>query len=75
MITAGANRKTSVLAPALLSNPPRKPLIRNWLAKRPRWHIHLTPTSSSWLDQVERSFALIMDKIGRGIYRACRSGR
>ena len=55
MITAGANRKTSVLAPALLSNPPRKPLIRNWLAKRPRWHIHLTPTSSSWLDQVERS--------------------
>jgi transposase len=29
-------------------------LIRNWLAKRPRWHVHLTPTSSSWLNQVER---------------------
>src|SRR5215472_5657014 len=29
-------------------------LIRNWLARRPRWHVHLTPTSSSWLNQVER---------------------
>jgi len=33
-------------------------LIRNWLARRPRWHVHLTPTSSSWLNQVERFFAL-----------------
>jgi hypothetical protein len=33
-------------------------LIRNWLAKRPRWHVHLTPISSSWLNQVERFFAL-----------------
>ncbi len=47
------------------------PLIRNWLAKRPRWHVHLTPTSSSWLNQVERFFALITDKkIRRGIYRS-----
>ena len=36
----------------------KTPLIRNWLAKRPRWHVHLTPTSSSWLNQVERFFAL-----------------
>ena len=44
-------------------------LIRNWLAKRPRWHVHLTPTSSSWLNQVERFFALITErKIRRGIY-------
>ncbi|MCP1975508.1 transposase [Bradyrhizobium elkanii] len=42
----------------------------NWLAKRPRWHVHLTPTSSSWLNQVERFFALITKrKIRRGIYR------
>jgi transposase len=34
----------------------KTPLIRNWLAKRPRWHVHLTPTSSSWLNQVERFF-------------------
>jgi hypothetical protein len=33
----------------------KTPLIRNWLAKRPRWHVHLTPTSSSWLNQVEQS--------------------
>ena len=49
----------------------KTPLIRNWLAKRPRWHIHLTPTSSSWLNQVERFFALITErKIRRGIYHS-----
>lgn len=45
-------------------------LIRDWLAKRPRWHVHLTPTSSSWLNQVERFFALLTEKkIRRGIHR------
>jgi transposase len=49
----------------------KTPLIRAWFAKRPRWHVHLTPTSSSWLNQVERFFALITDKkIRRGIYRS-----
>lgn len=49
----------------------KTPLIRNWLIKRPRWHIHLTPTSASWLNQVERFFALITErKIRRGIYRS-----
>jgi transposase len=49
----------------------KTPLIRAWLAKRPRWHVHLTPTSSSWLNQVERFFALLTDKkIRRGIYRS-----
>jgi len=49
----------------------KTPLIRNWLAKRPRWHVHLTPTSSSWLNQVERFFALLTDKkIRRGVYRS-----
>jgi transposase len=49
----------------------KTPLIRKWLAKRPRWHVHLTPTSSSWLNQVERFFALLTDKkIRRGIYRS-----
>jgi transposase len=46
-------------------------LIRNWLVKRPRWHVHLTPTSASWINQVERFFALITErKIRRGIYRS-----
>jgi transposase len=49
----------------------KTPLIRKWLARRPRWHVHLTPTSSSWLNQVERFFALLTDKkIRRGIYRS-----
>jgi transposase len=46
-------------------------LIRKWLAKRPRWHVHLTPTSASWLNLVERFFALITErKIRRGVYRS-----
>jgi transposase len=54
----------------------KAPLIRNWLAKRPRWHVHLTPTSSSWLNQVERFFALITDKkIRRGIHRSVQALR
>jgi transposase len=49
----------------------KTPLIRNWLVKRPRWHVHLTPTGASWLNQVERFFALITErKIRRGIYRS-----
>jgi transposase len=46
-------------------------LIRDWLAKRPRWRVHLTPTSSSWLNQVERFFALLTDrKIRRGVHHS-----
>ena len=40
----------------------KAPLIRNWLAQRPRWHVHLTPTSASWLNQVERFFALLTER-------------
>ena len=54
----------------------KTPLIRNWLIKRPHWHVHLTPTSSAWLNQVERFFALITDKkIRRGIYRSVQTLR
>lgn len=46
-------------------------MIRDWLAKRPRWHVHLTPTSSSWLNQVERFFALLTERqIRRGVHRS-----
>jgi transposase len=46
-------------------------LIRDWLAKRPRWHVHYTPTSSSWLNQIERFFAALTDKqIRRGVHRS-----
>lgn len=46
-------------------------LIRNWFAKRPRWHVHFTPTSASWINQVERFFGLLTDKaIRRGVHRS-----
>jgi transposase len=49
----------------------KTPLIRDWLVRRPRWHVHLTPTSSSWLNQVERFFALLTERqIRRGIHRS-----
>ena len=40
-----------------------------WLAKHPRFHLHFTPTSASWLNQVERFFGLITEKrIRRGVF-------
>jgi transposase len=46
-------------------------LIREWLAKRPRFHLHLTPTSASWLNLVERWFALLTDKqLRHGVHRS-----
>ena len=39
-----------------------RPLIQDWFAKRPRWHRHFTPTSSSWINQVERFFALLTEQ-------------
>jgi transcriptional regulator with XRE-family HTH domain len=46
-------------------------LIRDWFAKRPRWHVHFTPTSSSWINQVERFFALLTERqIRRGAHRS-----
>lgn len=43
--------------------------VKAWLMSRPRWHMHFVPTYSSWLNQVERFFALITDKaIRRGSF-------
>ena len=43
--------------------------VRAWLARRPRFHLHFTPTYSSWLNQVERWFALITNQaIRRGSF-------
>ena len=45
--------------------------VRRWFARRPRYHIHFTPTGSSWLNQVERFFAEITNKrICRGAFRS-----
>jgi transposase len=46
-------------------------LIRDWFAKRPRWHVHFTPTSASWINQVERFFGLLTDRqVRRGVHRS-----
>ena len=46
-------------------------LIRDWLAKRPRYHLHLTPTSASWLNLVESWFALLSARqLKRGAFRS-----
>jgi transposase len=48
-------------------------LIRRWLAKRPRFHVHFTPTSASWINLVERFFAALTEKqIRRASHRSVR---
>jgi transposase len=48
-------------------------LVRQWLQKRPRYHLHFTPTHASWLNQVERWFALLTQRqIKRGSHRSVR---
>ena len=43
--------------------------VKAWLAKRPRYHVHYTPTYASWLNQVERWFGLITQRaIRRGSF-------
>ena len=47
------------------------PQVKQWLAKHPRFHLHFTPTSSSWLNLVERWFGEITRKrIRRGVFRS-----
>ena len=49
----------------------KTPLIRAWFAKRPRFHVHCTPTYGSWLNLVERWFAELTTKqIRRGVHRS-----
>jgi transposase len=45
--------------------------VKRWLARHPEYHVHFTPTASSWLNQVERFFAEITAKrIRRGVFRS-----
>lgn len=51
----------------------KSPTIQRWLLKRPRFHLHFTPTGASWINLVERWFALLTEKqIRRGIFRSTR---
>jgi transposase len=49
-------------------------LIQRWLAKRPRYHLHFTPTSASWLNLVERWFGLLTERqIRRGVHASTKA--
>lgn len=49
----------------------KTPMVHRWLARHPRFHLHFTPTSSSWLNLVERWFAQLTEKqIKRGAHRS-----
>jgi transposase/transcriptional regulator with XRE-family HTH domain/transposase-like protein len=51
----------------------KTPAVQEWLAKHPRFHMHFTPTSSSWLNQVERWFGLLTEKLlRRGVHKSVR---
>jgi transposase len=47
--------------------------IKRWLLRHPRFHLHFTPTGASWLNLVERIFALLTEKqLRRGVFRSTR---
>jgi len=49
----------------------KHPKVRAWLKRHPRFHMHFTPTSGSWLNQVERFFGRItQDRIRRGVFKS-----
>src|SRR5258708_21227539 len=52
----------------------KTPLIHRWLLRHPRFQLHFTPTYSSWINQVERWFALLTEQqIRRGSHRSTRA--
>jgi transposase len=64
---------TSLDAHLVLDNSSthKTPAVKRWLARHPRFHLHFTPTSASWINQVERWFALLTEKqIRRGTHRS-----
>jgi len=49
----------------------KTPAVKRWFARHPEYHVHFTPTSGSWLNQVERFFAELTEKrLRRGVFRS-----
>ncbi len=49
----------------------KTPAIKAWLARHPRFHLHFTPTGSSWINQVERWFGFLTDQLlRRGVHKS-----
>ena len=52
----------------------KTPAVKAWLARHPRFHLHFTPTGSSWINQVERWFGFLTEqKIKRGAHQSVRA--
>ena len=52
----------------------KHPAVKKWLSERPHYHVHFTPTGSSWLNQIERWFGeIIRKRIRRGTFRSVRA--
>jgi len=55
-------------------NTHKSAIIQRWFLRHPRFHVHFTPTYSSWLNQVERWFGLLEQRqLKRGVHRSTRS--
>jgi transposase len=49
----------------------KTPMVLEWLARHPRFHVHFTPTGSSWINQVERWFGYLTDQLlRRGVHKS-----
>ncbi len=56
------------------SGTDKTPRVRRWFVRHPMFHLHFTPTSASWLNLIERWFALLSQKqVKRGAHRSVRA--
>jgi transposase len=50
-------------------SPHKHPAVERWMKRHPRFHVHFTPTSASWLNMVERFFRdLTQKQLKRGVF-------
>lgn len=75
-VDASLTKETGVTIHLILDNyaTHKTPRVKRWLARHPEYVVHFTPTSGSWLNQVERFFGEITEKrIRRGAFRSVKS--
>jgi transposase len=75
-VDASLSKEPGVTIHLILDNyaTHKTPRVRRWLAQHPEYVVHFTPTSGSWLNQVERFFARLTEKrIRRGAFRSIKA--
>ena len=73
LVDASLTKEPGVSVHLVLDNyaTHKTPAVKRWFLRHPEYHLHFTPTSSSWLNQVERFFADITEKrIRRGVFKS-----